>query len=153
MFKKSQRQVARTVLDEEARRRSVQRRLAELERDNFTEADISFTAPAISIPPRKISLHPDDTKTKRRPTKEIRRLLLVKKNLNTLIEESRIDLLPPEVPTYLTADAAPSMYPPRRFCSVCGYIGNYSCTRCGMRYCTLKCLATHEETRCMKVTL
>ena len=53
-------------------------------------------------------------------------------------------------PNYLSVAAAPSTRPPRHFCSVCGFIGQYSCTRCGMRYCSLKCNANHKETRCLK---
>ncbi|CAG8686117.1 14422_t:CDS:2, partial [Acaulospora morrowiae] len=58
----------------------------------------------------------------------------------------RIDQLPSDVPTYLTAAAGPSRYPSRKFCSVCGYLSNYSCKTCGMKYCSVKCLETHEET-------
>lgn len=56
-------------------------------------------------------------------------------------------------PNYLSANAAPSGKPPRKFCTVCGHQGQYSCTRCGMRYCSLKCNANHKETRCMKFSL
>jgi zinc finger HIT domain-containing protein 1 len=33
---------------------------------------------------------------------------------------------------------------------VCGLPSNYTCTSCGTRYCCLKCLSTHQETRCLK---
>ncbi len=32
-------------------------------------------------------------------------------------------------------------------------LSNYNCTRCGMRYCSIKCNETHKETRCMKFTM
>ena len=51
---------------------------------------------------------------------------------------------------YMNIAALPSNQPPRKFCSVCGYIGTYACTRCGCRYCCSKCLASHKETRCLK---
>ncbi|KAF9578026.1 Zinc finger HIT domain-containing protein 1 [Lunasporangiospora selenospora] len=85
---------------------------------------------------------------------------LPKKPLNQLLEES--GLLHPrfnvhgelvEEPSYVTATMGPSKYPPRHFCSVCGWKGIYCCKRCGMRYCDLRCLKTHEETRCMKFTI
>ena len=52
--------------------------------------------------------------------------------------------------SYLSVAVLPSKTPPRSFCSVCGYIGTYACTRCGSRYCCSKCLANHKETRCLK---
>ena len=51
---------------------------------------------------------------------------------------------------YASIAASPSFNPSRKFCSVCGYIGTYTCTRCGCRYCCSKCLASHKETRCLK---
>lgn len=55
-------------------------------------------------------------------------------------------------PNYTTAEASPSRYPPRHFCSVCGFVSNYTCLPCGQRYCSVKCLGTHLDTRCMKWT-
>lgn len=56
--------------------------------------------------------------------------------------------LPSSVPTYLTAGAPPSVYPPRMICSVCGYWGLYKCRRCAMPYCDRNCEGVHAETRC-----
>ncbi|CAI2381322.1 unnamed protein product [Moneuplotes crassus] len=53
-------------------------------------------------------------------------------------------------PNYLSVVAKPSIYPQRFFCSVCGYHATYSCVRCGMRTCSLKCDETHKETKCIK---
>ena len=53
-------------------------------------------------------------------------------------------------PNYLSVVAKPSKFPPRFFCSVCGFWAKYSCTRCGLRYCSMKCQETHKETRCIK---
>ncbi len=52
---------------------------------------------------------------------------------------------------YVKATANPSVLPTRHFCSVCGRRGIYSCTRCGMRSCSIKCTDQHKETRCMKI--
>ncbi|TNV73177.1 hypothetical protein FGO68_gene16838 [Halteria grandinella] len=51
---------------------------------------------------------------------------------------------------YLSVAARPSKFPVRFFCSVCGYNSKYQCTRCGLRYCTMRCGETHRETRCIK---
>ncbi|CAO3676172.1 unnamed protein product [Umbelopsis ramanniana] len=76
-----------------------------------------------------------------------------RQNLGALIIEARLDLLPPDIPTYLTCNATSSQYPPRQFCSVCSFQSSYRCSKCGMKYCSVKCLRTHEETRCMKWTI
>lgn len=51
---------------------------------------------------------------------------------------------------YRTIAAGPSDKPARHLCSVCGYAGSYSCPRCGLRFCGLRCQHTHKETRCLK---
>lgn len=66
---------------------------------------------------------------------------------NSISYFQRLDLLPPDIPTYLTCNAAPSQYPSRQFCSVCSFQSSYKCSKCGMKYCSVKCLRTHEETR------
>ncbi|KAF9532584.1 hypothetical protein CPB83DRAFT_867421 [Crepidotus variabilis] len=85
---------------------------------------------------------------KKKSTMNVRTALLYRKNLATLIEESNITALPSNIPTYLTAVAPPSPYPPRLICSVCGYKGSYKCRRCAMPYCDLNCESVHAETRC-----
>ncbi|CAN0403427.1 unnamed protein product, partial [Scytosiphon promiscuus] len=52
--------------------------------------------------------------------------------------------------TALSIEAPVSKQPPRAFCSVCGYLGLYTCTRCGSRFCCSKCSEQHKETRCLK---
>ncbi|KAK3845141.1 MAG: hypothetical protein J3R72DRAFT_488112 [Linnemannia gamsii] len=69
------------------------------------------------------------------------------KALNTLIQESGITIQSPQEASYLTVEMGPSRYPARSFCSVCGWRGLYSCTRCGLRYCGLLCLKAHQDTR------
>lgn len=56
-------------------------------------------------------------------------------------------------PNYASINADSSSLPPRKFCSVCGLDGIYACSRCGMRYCTIKCNNQHKETRCLKFAL
>ncbi|KAG6844955.1 hypothetical protein H0H87_002069 [Tephrocybe sp. NHM501043] len=70
---------------------------------------------------------------KKKSTMNIRTALLYRKNLATLIDEANIASLPATVPTYLTAQTAPSPYPPRSLCSVCGYWGVHTETRCERR--------------------
>lgn len=73
------------------------------------------------------------------------------KTFKDWLDEAELDHLPPSVPTYLTAAVGPSLAAaPRKFCSVCGDMSNYTCTRCGSRYCSRKCYTVHTETRCLK---
>eukprot|EP01102_Stenamoeba_stenopodia_P022301 TRINITY_DN923_c0_g3_i5.p1 TRINITY_DN923_c0_g3~~TRINITY_DN923_c0_g3_i5.p1 ORF type:complete len:235 (+),score=42.70 TRINITY_DN923_c0_g3_i5:90-707(+) len=70
-------------------------------------------------------------------------------NLNKILEamssiDSTID--------YLKVAAAPSKYPPRSFCSTCGYPAAYRCVECGSRFCSIKCNEVHKEFRCLKWT-
>ena len=86
----------------------------------------------------------------------------------------------PSDPSYLRAEQGPPRFEaPRRYCSVCGFtstcVGSvlglsvaldtetdkhvcfaprrYTCPRCGMRYCGVRCAAVHTETRCLKFTV
>ncbi|KAI8082656.1 uncharacterized protein B0P05DRAFT_537910 [Gilbertella persicaria] len=70
-----------------------------------------------------------------------------KANLTALLEETPVTPF-----CYQTCSVSPSIYPPRNFCSVCGFSSNYRCLRCGMKYCSTQCLSTHMETRCLKWT-
>ncbi|KAI8969737.1 hypothetical protein BDB01DRAFT_855537 [Pilobolus umbonatus] len=68
-----------------------------------------------------------------------------KTSLNALLEDNSLS-------HYMTCQVQPSIYPSRHFCSVCGYPSQYTCLKCGMKYCSTHCLSTHKETRCLKWT-
>ena len=55
-------------------------------------------------------------------------------------------------PNIISVLSNKSRFPDRKFCSVCGSIGNYSCLRCGIFTCCIKCSENHKETRCLKVS-
>jgi zinc finger HIT domain-containing protein 1 len=63
------------------------------------------------------------------------------------------DAVDPNMPNYITVAAAASTRPARRFCCVCGFFAVYSCTRCGSRYCRIKCGDEHKESSCLKFGL
>ena len=73
-----------------------------------------------------------------------------RKNFGVLLEEEQC--LNPEGPNYLTIQAPASKLPERHLCAVCGFPAPYTCIPCGSRYCSIKCLSTHEDTRCLKYT-
>ncbi|OAX37763.1 hypothetical protein K503DRAFT_692747, partial [Rhizopogon vinicolor AM-OR11-026] len=130
------------------------RHLDELERSNYTEPSITLDdddeAP-ISGKNRVrqiVSDKRDPNAKKKKSSTKVRTALLYRKNLATLIEESRITALPSHIPTYLTAAAPPPQVPSRLLCSVCGYKGAYKCKKCAMAYCDMSCESVHAETRC-----
>uniref|UniRef100_A0A8C0GY65 HIT-type domain-containing protein n=1 Tax=Chelonoidis abingdonii TaxID=106734 RepID=A0A8C0GY65_CHEAB len=68
------------------------------------------------------------------------------------------DLSTSEGPNYLTACAGPVSPPPPprnprepptpgHLCAVCGLPPTTPCVSCGARYCCVRCLGTHQETR------
>lgn len=68
-----------------------------------------------------------------------------------LLHEANLESLPPHVPSYLKAAVgAPSSTSRRHFCTVCGSAANYTCVRCGMRFCSCRCQNIHNDTRCQK---
>lgn len=73
-----------------------------------------------------------------------------RKTLTQLVEEDRS--YHPDPPNYMSAQAMPSHFPERHFCAVCGFPSNYTCIPCGARYCSVRCLGTHLDTRCLKWT-
>lgn len=65
--------------------------------------------------------------------------------------QANLELLPPHVPSYWKAAVGPPSSTSRRqFCTVCGFSANYTCVRCGMRFCSHRCQNVHNDTRCLK---
>ncbi|KAL1930745.1 hypothetical protein VTP01DRAFT_10907 [Rhizomucor pusillus] len=151
MSKKSERaKPATTFHDPETHQKHLKRQLESLERDNHQSLNDVEELIGIAL----LAQQEEEAPTSRKRHKTGKASIYSSKtNLNVLIENARLDLLPPDTPSYLTAAAAPSKYPPRHFCSVCGFPSDYKCLRCGMKYCSVRCLGTHQETRCLKWTV
>ncbi|KAK9325038.1 hypothetical protein V1517DRAFT_315837 [Lipomyces orientalis] len=119
--------------DSAAVQRTINRRLADLERENYNEGV------KIEVPKTEVARSSGKTPA-------VRRILASKKNLSNLFDEDETG-----AGEFYSAAVEPSRYPTRHLCSVCGYWGSITCIRCGARYCSLACEDTHRETRCLKV--
>ncbi|KAK3022294.1 hypothetical protein RJ639_045401, partial [Escallonia herrerae] len=94
------------------------------------------------------------SKSTKRKTRQAKALENAKKAPRTfleLLQEANLESLPPHVPSYLRAAVGPPRSTSRRhFCTVCGFTGKYTCVRCGMRFCSVRCQNIHNDTRCLK---
>ncbi|KAK9355989.1 hypothetical protein V1523DRAFT_403447 [Lipomyces doorenjongii] len=113
--------------------RAINRRLADLERENYNDGV------RIEVPKSEGSRSSGKSPA-------VRRILVSKKTLSNLFDEDETG-----TGEFYSAAVVPSRYPTRNLCSVCGYWGSITCIRCGARYCSLACEDTHRETRCFKV--
>lgn len=148
---------SRRVLDDASRQRRARKALEALEADNNCEdphADLVMSKKALS-------LFQDEggDGQERRPKRKARTMEYYKqrfrKNLAQLLEEESNTMEGEEegeVVGYLTAQVPESNLPPRKLCAVCGFPSSYTCSTCGTRYCSLRCLETHQDTRCLKWT-
>lgn len=135
----------RRILDEAARRRRQRKALDALESDNFQDdphADLKMS--------RKAPKFDETLNCGRKYRKRKSELRFRSKNFAGIVEEEQ--MLNKEGPNYFNAVVPPSKFPERHFCSVCGFPSNYTCVSCGTRYCSVKCLGTHQDTRCLKYT-
>ncbi|RDY04399.1 SWR1 complex subunit 6, partial [Mucuna pruriens] len=90
--------------------------------------------------------HSKGTKRKTRQAKalEARR---APRTFLELLHEANLETLSPHVPSYWKAAVGPPSSTSRRhFCTVCGFSANYTCVRCGMRFCSYRCQNVHNDT-------
>jgi zinc finger HIT domain-containing protein 1 len=139
------------VLDEVARKRRAKKALEALEQDNYHDDPHADLVMSKKVPKFQDNL---DTSRSSRKSKKSRGADYYKakyrKTFFQLLEEDKI--LNPDGPSYSTAQAPVSKFPERHFCAVCGFPSTYTCTSCGTRYCCVRCLSTHQDTRCLKWT-
>ncbi|KAI8062580.1 zinc finger HIT domain-containing protein 1 [Gongronella butleri] len=142
----------RVRVDPEAHQRHLKRQLDSLERDNHQSLNDVEGLISIALAAQE---QKDDAPAPRKARSKLNRssVYSAKTNLNVLLEDAHLEGLPLDVPTYHSCQADASQYPPRHFCSVCGYTSAYKCLRCGMKYCSVRCLETHRDTRCLKWTV
>ncbi|KAL8624488.1 hypothetical protein ACOMHN_053031 [Nucella lapillus] len=138
------------VLDEVSRRRRQRKALEALESDNFSEdphADLKMSKKAPKFD-EAIDITGPSTKKKRKSKIDFKQRY--RKTFASMLEEEQMSNR--EGATYFSACVAPSTLPERHFCAVCGFPSNYTCVQCGSRFCCVRCLGTHQDTRCLKWT-
>lgn len=138
----------RKVLDEVARRRRQKKALEALEQDNFHDDPHANLVMHKKAPKFEETL--ENKKRKKLKTEPFKQRF--RKNFTALLEEEE-QYFTKDKTNYVTAKVPPSKFPERHYCSVCGFDSNYTCVQCGSRYCSVKCLGTHQDTRCLKCTV
>jgi len=137
------------VLDVAGRSRRARKALEALEQDNFHDdphANLVMSKKAPRFDTDLDAAKRRKTRGSEAPKQRYRR------NLATLLEEEQA-LTGGRGPNYITIGAPESPLPPRHLCAVCGFPAPYACVACGARYCAVRCLSTHQDTRCLKYTV
>ena len=139
------------VIDIKTRQKRQKRQLDALENDNFhndPHEQLNLYVAKAKLP----SFH-DNNETKKKKRVKVGEIFKqkAKRSFQSLIEELQAEKKD-GIPNYFTSVAGKSEIPTRHFCSVCGFASKYTCVTCGTRYCCVKCLKTHKDTRCMKYT-
>ena len=139
------------VVDQETRDKRQKRQLAALEKDNFQ--DDPHHQMNLYVAKAKLPSFGNSVETKKKRKARLGDIFKhkAKRSFQALIEELNTEVKDNQ-PSYLKAVVRSSQFPGRKFCSVCGFISYYTCITCGVRYCSVSCLKTHQDTRCMKWT-
>lgn len=139
----------RRIIDETARKRR-QRKLMEIfEADNYHDDPHADLVMSRKIPKFEENLESRTRSKKKERTAEYYQTKY-RKNFQQLVEEDRVDAEQNNRMSYLDTAAEDSDFPPRHFCAVCGFLSRYVCLSCGTRFCTIKCMDMHFDTRCLK---
>ncbi|KAF7833804.1 SWR1 complex subunit 6 [Senna tora] len=129
-------------------------RLEALENDNgFETAEANDDDEASLDDEDQVYVQKKQSKSTKRTTRQAKALEARKapRTFLELLHEANLESLPPHVPSYLKAAVGPPSSTCRRhFCTVCGFSANYTCVRCGMRFCSYRCQNVHNDTRCLK---
>lgn len=144
---------SRKILDNETRKRRQKRQLEALEKDNFQDdphAHLTIVPAKMKVPAFNDTME-DKRKKRKSKTGELFKQRF-RRTFVMLLEEAQQEAEAGE-PSYTSAKVPPSKFPERHFCAVCGFPSNYICVSCGSRYCCVKCLGTHQDTRCLKWTV
>lgn len=136
------------VLDDASRKRRQRKALEALEQDNFHDDPHADLVMSKKVPKFQDNAEFRIRKKKLKSAEYYK--MRYRKSFAQLLEEDKSSN--PDPPNYTSAQVGPSNLPPRKFCAVCGFFSTYTCIPCGARYCSIRCLGTHLDTRCLKWT-
>ncbi|QPG74229.1 hypothetical protein FOA43_001554 [Brettanomyces nanus] len=111
------------------------KRFEELNRENYNDSV------KIEVPKNLTQLH---FMRNSKPSVAVRRLLNSKKTWSNYLDE----LDKKEVRKLNRLEVRPNISRTKKLCTICGNISWSSCTKCGARVCSVKCMGMHKETRC-----
>lgn len=136
------------VLDEATRQRRARKAVEALEHDNFHDDPHADLVMSKKIP-KFADTNEKPTRKKKAKSADYYKMRFRKSFMQLLEEDCNFR---PDPPNYASVQAPPSKFPVRQLCAVCGFPSPYTCVPCGARYCSLRCLGTHLDTRCLKWT-
>lgn len=113
------------------------------EDDNYNPLDGASSGDEVDVNRRKST----SSKKKKKPKRDAWNATQKCKSLQEVLDEAQYHKYPSFVPTFVSAAAEPSRYPPRNFCSITGLPGKYRCPVTGEYIATLDAYNTHRETR------
>lgn len=138
--------------DSATRQRAIRRRINELERENYNEQYLKNEIPKVDVIIGHLASNGNKKRTMKQQsgrsgsTPATRKILASRKTLSNLMDDD-----PQGARMLSDLIVAPSKYPVKNLCNICGFHGKYSCVKCGLKYCSLACDLTHKETRCLKM--
>lgn len=139
----------RRIVDETARKRRHRKLMEIFEADNYHDDPHADLVMSKKIPKFEENLESRTRNKKKERTPEYYQMKY-RKNFQQLVEEDRVEAELANRMSYLDAAAEDSTFPPRHFCAVCGFSSKYVCLSCGTRFCCIKCMDMHFDTRCLK---
>ncbi|KAL3273007.1 hypothetical protein HHI36_014463 [Cryptolaemus montrouzieri] len=142
----------RKIVDDSTRRRRFRRMLELLESDNYQEDPHADLVMSKKLPKFDDDLEHRSTRTKKKERMAEYYQNKYRKTFEQMVEEDRIEAEKTGRISYLDAEARSTDFVARKFCNVCGFFSKYTCVTCGIRYCSIRCMHIHQETRCLKWT-
>ncbi|KAK4874045.1 hypothetical protein RN001_013405 [Aquatica leii] len=139
----------RRIVDETSRKRRHRKMLETLEADNYHEDPHADLVMSKKIPKFDENLE-TRTRSKRKEKSADYYQMKFRKHFLQLLEEDRVEAEVTRRYSYMDMASEDTTMPYRHFCAVCGFFSPYVCLTCGMRYCTIRCMDTHMDTRCLK---
>lgn len=139
------------MLDDATRQRRARQAIEALDNDNFHDDPHGDLVANKNAPKFKDTLNSSESKRGKRSRTADYYKFKYRKTFSQMVEYET--LCRAEEPKFTGAVVPPSNFPPRNFCSPCGFPSHYNCITCGAKYCSVACLKIHSETRCLKWTV